>query len=270
MYHVISNDGTKISVEDTNPNSEKVIVLVHGWPLNKKMFEYQKSVLNDYGYRVVSLDLRGFGDSQVTDNGYQYDQLADDLYAVIEQLNVRTVSLLGFSMGGAVVTHYMAKYNNDMVDKLILVGAAVPSFTISKENPYGMTPTSVNQLINQAYHDRPKMCADFGAKVFAQHHSQEFLNWFQTICEQGSGIGTIQTAISLRNENIFSDLSKIKVPTAIFHGKLDQICPYPLAIIQHEQIPNSELYSFEYSGHGVFYDELELFNQILINFLEKK
>jgi len=268
MYYIKSSDETKIAVEDINPYSKETIVMVHGWPISKEMFEYQKNVLNDYNYRIVSFDIRGFGDSEVSSDGYCYDQLAIDLKYVIDSLNVNEVNLLGFSMGGAIVSRYMNMFDNHKVKKLILAGAAAPSFSRTKNNPYGGTIESTNKLINQTYNDRAQMIEEFGSKVFALKHSKAFIDWFHNICMKGSGIGTIKTAISLRDEDVFYDLKYIKAPTLILHGKLDQICPFGFATIMKEQIPNSKLIPFKYSGHGLFYDELGKFNRELIQFLK--
>ena len=261
MNYVTTSDGLKLAVEDINSNAKKIIVMVHGWPLSKEMYEYQKNILVDLDYRVVSFDLRGFGDSEVSGFGYDYDQLATDLYDVIESLNANEINLMGFSMGGAICVHYMAMYNNYKIKKLILLGAAAPSFDKKEDT---------NQLIMSLYQDRPKTVSDFGSRVFSLSHSKAFQKWFKALSFKASGIGTIKTAISLRDENVFGDLNKITVPTAIFHGRLDQICPFGFALIMKEQIPNSVLVPFEYSGHGLFYDELTKFNQTMINFLESK
>ena len=107
MYYIRSNDGTKICVEDINPTYSKVIVMVHGWPMSKEMFEYQKNMFTQWGYRIITFDIRGFGDSDISGSGYHYDQLATDLYMVIESTGINNIILLGFSMGGAVCVHYM-------------------------------------------------------------------------------------------------------------------------------------------------------------------
>lgn len=268
MYYVDASDGAKLAVEDININSNKVVVMVHGWPLCKEMYEYQKNILINKGFRIISFDLRGFGKSQVSSSGYDYNQLATDLKSIIDSLNVENVYLIGFSMGGAICIHYMSLFDNYKVEKLVLIGAAAPSFVKNENNPYGNPIEKVNSLINQAYNDRPQMVKDFGSNVFALNHSNSFKNWFNDLALSASGVGTIKTAISLRDENIFKDLSKIKVPTAIMHGRLDKVCPYGLALIMNNQIPNSKLYTFEYSGHGLFYDELRKFNHDLLEFLK--
>lgn len=268
MYYINSYDGTKLAVEDIHPEGDTTIVLVHGWPICKEMYEYQIDVLRDMGYRIVSFDIRGFGNSQVTESGYDYDSLAKDLNAVIEHTGKKDIILIGFSMGGAICVRYMSLFKNKNVSKLVLLGAAAPSFTISENNPYGNSISSTNTLINETYKDRPAMIEAFSQKVFARNHSKAFKDWFSGLCYRGSGIGTIGTAISLRDENVFDDLSKIEVPTFILHGKLDKICPYGFARIMNEQIKNSQLIPFENSGHGLFYDERDKMNQELLYIID--
>ena len=118
MFFISSNDNAKIAVYDLNPNGERTIVLVHGWPLSHKMFEYQIPTLLNENYRIITLDLRGFGNSDETYTGYNYNQFATDLYYVIYALNLWDFDLLGFSMGGAIVTRYMKMYQGYGVRKL--------------------------------------------------------------------------------------------------------------------------------------------------------
>lgn len=75
MYHITSNDGTKIAVYDYNPQRKQTVFLIHGWPLSHQIFEYQTGLLTNCGYRVVAVDLRGFGQSDTPACGYCYDQL---------------------------------------------------------------------------------------------------------------------------------------------------------------------------------------------------
>ncbi|MCL2354671.1 MAG: alpha/beta hydrolase [Oscillospiraceae bacterium] len=230
MYYIHSTDNAKIAVYDLNPRMHKTILLVHGWPLSHKMFEYQKNVLVHMGYRVVSIDIRGFGNSDETVLGYDYDQLATDLYEVIVALNLNNIILAGFSVGGAIVTRYMRKYNGHGVSKLCLLSAAVPSFTKNTNNPYAaFTKEEINKLLMDIYKDRPKLNEYFGSLFFAQEHSKPLTNWFGRIADSASSSGQIGVLISLRDEILFEDMKHIHVPTGIFHGKLDKICPYELS-----------------------------------------
>lgn len=268
MYFVEVEPGVRICAQVFNPTGERTIVLVHGWPLNRRMFEYQLNVLPARGWRCVVYDIRGFGDSDAPISGYGYDRLADDLRIVVDALGIAQFVLAGFSVGGAIVTRYMARHAGHGVQKLALLSAASPSFVQRPSFPYGMTVESVNRLLTQTYRDRPQMLEDFGKLFFASNVTPAFRNWINNLELAASGIGTIRLLESLRDEDLRRDLAAIRVPTGIFHGARDQICPFELAVAQHNGIAGSVLYRFENSGHAIFYDELERFNDLFFAFLE--
>ena len=267
MFFIQSNDNTNIAVYELNPNAYKTIILIHGWPLSHKMFEYQLPDLIKNGYRVITIDLRGFGNSDVTSNGYTYSQFATDLYYVIYALNLSHFDLLGFSMGGAVAAKYMQLYNGYGVGKLCLLDSAVPSYSKTAYNPYGQPIESTNNLIRLGYNDRPALNENFGNIFFYKKTSNAFKNWFQDLSNSASGIGEMNSLITLRDENVLDSLKYIRVPTGIFHGKEDKICPFPMAGIMHNNIRSSVLFPFENAGHGAFYDVKDEFNRTLIKFL---
>ncbi|MBB6451200.1 non-heme chloroperoxidase [Geomicrobium halophilum] len=264
-YYVQSKDHVNIFVEDTG-NGEPVI-LIHGWPLNHKMFEYQLNALTEKGYRCIVPDLRGFGRSGKPATGYGYDHMADDIYAIVRQLNLGDFHLAGFSMGGAIAIRYVTRYSGQGVKKLFLLGAAAPSFTRREGYPYGMTKEEVNDLIQSTYEDRPDMLADFGENMFATDVSDPFNEWFFHLGLEASGHGTIRAAEALRDEDLRSEFDNIQTKTYIFHGKQDEICPFDFARILHDGIAGSELIPFEKSGHGLFYDQREAFNKTFLQFL---
>lgn len=270
MHYVKSSDGAKIAVYDMNHKTSKTIILIHGWPLSHKMFEYQINPLLESGYRIIRMDIRGFGNSDETDNGFNYDQFATDLCYVIYALNLTSFDLLGFSMGGAIVTRYMAMYNGYGVRKLCLCNAAVPSYCKTENNPYGQTIEDTNKLIELGYNDRPALNEYFGNIFFAKEHSKAFKKWLQNVNNSASGSGEMKSLIALRDENVFNDLKSIDVPTGIFHGKEDKICSFEMAKIVNSNISNSKLFLFENAGHGAFYDDKDKFNKELLKFLNGK
>lgn len=133
MSHKIKSvSGVNISVEDIGTG--KPIVFIHGWPVNHKMFEYQFTELPKHGYRCVGIDLRGFGDSDKPWDGYYYDTMADDVKAVLDTLNLQNVTLVGFSMGGAISIRYITRHHGAHIKKLALLAAAAPCFTKREES----------------------------------------------------------------------------------------------------------------------------------------
>lgn len=265
MYYITSTDGTKIAVYDYNPQEKQTIFLIHGWPLSHKIFEYQINLLTDCGYRVVAVDLRGFGRSDTPACGYTYDQMAADIFQVVRQLRLQNFILTGFSMGGAIALRYMNCFNGFGVCKLILLSAAAPCFAQNFDFPYGKPLQEVNALISLAETDRPQLCRNFSRQLFACPHSEAVIDWFRDIALSASGIGTIKSCIALRDESVQKDFSHVHVPTYIFHGDKDLIVSKELAEIQHRCIRGSKLITLADSGHGIIYDQLEKFNSLFMN-----
>ncbi|TKH45149.1 alpha/beta hydrolase [Paenibacillus terrae] len=213
-YSVEVERGIKLYVEDTGEGIP--VLMVHGWPLDHRMYEYQVALLPSYGYRCIQVDLRGFG-----------------------------------------------------VTQLILLGAATPRFTPSSDFPQGTPVTEVDKLIKQAYTDRPQLVTSFGELLFANPVSQSFGDWIRDQGFASSVHSMAFTLYSLRDSDLRKELTHIRVPTWILHGKLDQVCPFPLAVETQKGIAGSRLIPFERSGHAVFYDALPEFNSTLLSILSQ-
>lgn len=266
-YFVPVEPGINIYVKDVNPTGKKTILFLHGWPLNSRAYEYQFNDLPGKGYRCIAMDTRGFGNSSKPWGGYNYDRLADDVRGVIDALQLQDITLAGHSMGGAIAIRYMSRHNGYKVAKLALFGAAAPSFTIRPDFPHGLPKEAITKLMQDSYNDRPKMLTEFGDMFFFQYVTQPLSNWFLQLGFQAAGWSTAACLQTLRDENLFADIDRIHVPTLILHGIHDKICLYPLAVAQNQAIRDSKLVPFEYSGHGLFYEERNKFNQELVNFI---
>jgi pimeloyl-ACP methyl ester carboxylesterase len=125
MPFVTTPDGTEIFYRDWG--SGRPVVLSHGWPLNSAGWQSQALFLADHGYRVVVHDRRGHGRSPRTRGGNDMDHYAADLAAVINTLDLRNVTLAGFSTGSEEVARYMGEYGTDRVAQAVLIAAGTPS-----------------------------------------------------------------------------------------------------------------------------------------------
>lgn len=267
MGHYIQvEENVKIFVEDVGEGQP--VVLIHGWPLNSKAFEAQVSELASNGFRFIGIDLRGYGKSDKPWSGYDYDTAASDVKAVVDQLGLKNFVLGGFSMGAPIAIRYLSKYGQENVDKLWLMGPAAPLFTQREDFKIGMKPEEVDDIIKQLKEDRPAFLGQFADMFFEQKKSPEFIHWFQLLGLEAGAHSTINSAIALRDEDLRDELSTITIPTAIFHGKKDQVCPYELGEHLEKEIPNSVLVPFKESGHGMNGDEPERFNSEMIRFLQ--
>ncbi|MDF2943357.1 MAG: alpha/beta hydrolase fold protein [Herbinix sp.] len=266
-YYVAVEPNVNIYVEDLNPESKKVILFLHGWPGNYKLFEYQFNQLPKLGYRCIGIDTRGFGNSDKPFHGYDYETLADDVRAVIDTLKLSNITLAGHSNGGAIAIKYMARHKGYGVSKLALFAAGAPSVIKRPNFPYGADKEAILQLIQGTYTDRPKMLRDFGDMFFYQHTSEAFSDWFLQLGLQAAGWATAAIVNTWLKEVLFTDLEAIRVPTLIIHGIHDKVVSFQMGEIQNQLIKNSKLIPFEFSGHGSFYDQKDEFNDVLAKFI---
>lgn len=244
------------------------VVLIHGWPLNNAMYEYQYQYLVEKGFRVIGISLRGFGKSDRPYGKYDFDTFSDDIKVVLEKLKIENAVLGGFSMGSAVTLHYVTKYNSAHIRKLALFGATGPSWKQRDGYPYGISDQGAADLIQQTKTNRQKLVAGFGKGFEGQEGGlfPEALNWLETINLDASPYATTQAITALRDLDLRPELAKIKIPVALFHGVNDKLCDITLSEQLHKGIKGSYLVRFEKSGHGLFLEEMDKFNTELEKF----
>src|SRR6202451_3896174 len=136
MNTITTKDGTTIFYKDwgTGPT----VVFSHGWPLNADAWDSQMLFLGQNGYRVVAHDRRGHGRSSQPWDGNNMDTYADDLGALLDQLDLKNVTLVGHSTGGGEVVRYIGRHGNKRVAKAVLIGAVPPLMLKTDTNPGGL------------------------------------------------------------------------------------------------------------------------------------
>lgn len=269
MY-VKVEENVYIYVEDINPEGDKTILFLHGWPVDHTAFEYQYNQLPKQGFRCIGMDMRGFGLSDSTWGGYDYNTLSDDVRKVIDTMGLKDITLGGHSTGGAIAVRYMARHQGHGVSKLGLFAAAAPSLIQRSYFPYGLQRQQILDIIQGTQSDRPAMLRNFGSMIFSNFISTGISDWIYRLGIQASSWATAAIANTwLNEEELFNDLPKIQVPTLILHGLDDKVCLFPLAIAQKNAIPGATLVPFESCGHFLFYDQMDRFNEELINFVKQ-
>jgi len=260
-----------VKLHVTDLGEGQPIVLIHGWPLNDAMYEYQYQYFVEKGFRVIGISMRGFGKSDRPYGKYDFDVFSDDIKVVLEKLKINNAVLGGFSMGGAVVIHYMAKYNGAHVSKLALFAAAAPSWKQREGYPYGASDEAAAGLIQTTRTNRQQLIEDFGKAFAASENaiSAGMAQWLASINSDASPYATTQSIIALRDLDLRPALSKINVPVAIFHGTKDKLCDFVFAEQLHKGLKNSYIVKFENSGHALFIEEMEKFNTELEKFAKK-
>lgn len=261
--------GVKLHVTDVGEGQP--IVLIHGWPLSDAMYEYQYQGLSRRGFRVIGITLRGFGKSDRPYGKYDFDVFSDDIKVVLEKLNIQNAVLGGFSMGGAVVLHYVTKHNAAHISKLALFAAAAPSWKQRPDFPYGVPVANAEALVKATMTNRQDLIAGFGADFPAKEGgiSKNVEKWLENINLEAWPYAITESIKALLDLDLRPELSKINIPVVIFQGVHDKLCDLPLAEQLQKGIKNASLVRFENSGHALFVEEADKFNTELEKFARK-
>jgi non-heme chloroperoxidase len=267
----VTGEIVKLSYEDYGQGNP--VVLIHGWPLSKEMWEYQLEPLINAGSRVIAYDRRGFGKSDRPWSGYDYDSLTDDLRHVIEELDLNNVTLVGFSMGGGEVARYFTRYNGDRVSKVVLISSIVPYMLKSEDNPEGLEQENLNDMMNELKKDRIGFLDDFGKHFFGIHAlkhpvSAPLLDYYRMLGSMASPRATQECMKSFSMTDLRKDAQAITVPTLIIHGDADKTVPIEASSRRAVKlIPGSQFVEYEGAPHGLFYTHRERLNMDLVSFI---
>ena len=253
----------------------KPVVLIHGWPLSGQSWEKQTAALLAAGHRVITYDRRGFGLSDKPASGYDYDTLAGDLHQLITRLDLRGVTLAGFSMGGGEVARYLGKYGSERVKKAAFIAAIPPFLLKTPDNRLGVDGSVFEGIKQALVADRLAFLAGFlanfynvdvlGGKLISDQVVQSSWN----IASGASPKGTLG-CVSAWLTDFRKDLAAIKVPTLVVHGDADRIVPLAASAKRtHEAIRGSRLVVLEGAPHGLNWTHAEQLNRALLDFLGK-
>ena len=161
----VSSNGITLHYTDTGGDGRPV-VLIHGWPLSGLAWASQEGALVDAGYRSIAYDRRGFGHSDHPEEGYDYDTFAADLAGLLDGLDLRDVTLVGFSMGGGEVVRYLATHGSDRVRSAVLAGAVPPYLLKTADNPDGgLDEDAVQEMEEGARTNRKEFLDGFTTDV---------------------------------------------------------------------------------------------------------
>jgi pimeloyl-ACP methyl ester carboxylesterase len=243
--------------------------------LSGRSWEKQVPSLIEAGYRVITYDRRGFGQSSQPWDGYDYDTFASDLHKLILHLDLHEVTLVGFSMGGGEVARYVGTYGTERVSKAVFAGAVPPYLYITEDNPQGgLDDATIAEFQKGVKGDRLAFLEGFTTNFFAAGDrtdlvSEPFRIYNRDIAALASPKGTLDCIAAFALTDFRQDLEKFNIPTLVIHGDSDAIVPLEVSGQRtHESIPGSRLVVVEGGPHGFNATHPEQFNAALIDFLQ--
>lgn len=249
------------------------VVLIHGYPLNGHSWEKQERVLLRNGYRVITYDRRGFGQSSQPTTGYDYDTFAADLNALLEHLNLVDIVLVGFSMGTGEVTRYLGTYGSGRVRKAALLGAIPPYLVKTDDNPEGVDRQVFEDIKAAVEKDRPAYFKDFldnfyNVDMYAgtRISDQAWQNSFNVAVNASAyaAYACVDTWLT----DFRGDLAKIDVPVLLIHGDADRILPYESTAARLPAlIKDLEVHTVAGGPHNIAWTHPEEVNGPLLDFV---
>ncbi|MEP6561297.1 MAG: alpha/beta hydrolase [Nakamurella sp.] len=210
--------------------SGPVVVLLHGWPLDSRSWEPQLHPLLEAGYRVITYDRRGFGKSSRPAAGYDFSTLAADLDAVLTQLDLREVALVGFSFGTGEIARYIGVHGTERLRSCVIIESLAPSFAKSPDNPTGVDQDGVSGVQQAILDDRYAWLTGLLGDLFnldenlGKRISEETVRASWAAAAEASPIATWSCPPGWL-EDFGDDIKRIDVPTLIMHGTADRILP---------------------------------------------
>lgn len=263
MPYLDATDGTRLFYKDVGAGPP--VVALHSWSLSSAMWEYQLPLLVGAGRRVIALDRRGHGRSDVPGTGYDLDTLADDVHRLVEALDLRDVTFLAHSMGTCEVVRYLTRHGSGRTSRAVLVGAMTPHFAgfVGQEG--------VEAVVADLHADRP---AWFGSGVDA-YFARPASGVSQALADDGvvTILATpleVQTAClrSFAGTDLTAELVTIDVPVLLVHGDVDASAPLEITgRPTAELVPGARLEVYEGAPHGLYVTHRERLAADLAGFL---
>ena len=262
-----------IEIHYEDHGSGDPVVMVHGYPLNGNSWERQERELLAEGFRVITYDRRGFGRSSQPTVGYDYNTFAADLSDLLEQLDLRNVVLVGFSMGSGEVTRYLGTYGSSRVRKAALLAAIPPFLLKTDDNPEGVDRQVFEEIKAAIAKDRYAYFKDFldnfynVDKLMPDRISESA---WQASFAVAAGCSPFATyaCVDTWLTDFRRDLPKIDVPVLIVHGTEDRILPYEATAARLPALLDDvKLVAIDAGPHNIAWTHPDEVNRALLEFL---
>lgn len=274
--YITTRDGVRLYYKDWGPKNGPVVTFSHGWPLSSDGWESQMLFLASKGYRVIAHDRRGHGRSSQPWDGNDMDHYADDLATVIDTLDLKNVTLVGFSTGGGEVARYIGRHGTNRVKKAVLVSAVPPMMLKTPSNPGGLPMEVFDGMRKASRENRSQLYLDIASGPFFGFNrpgakvSQGLIQSFWVQGMQAGHKNTYDSIAAFSATDFRDDLKKFDVPTLVIHGDDDQIVPIDAsAKASAKLIRNAQLLIYPGAPHGLADTHKDRLNQDLLNFLQK-
>jgi non-heme chloroperoxidase len=229
--------------------------------------------LVEEGYRVITYDRRGFGQSSKTTFGYDYDTFARDLDNLIEMLNLTNITLVGHSMGSGEVTRYISSFGQQRIKCAVMISPIPPFLLKTEQNKSGVDKKIFEGFKEAILKDRFAFISEFlknfyNLGILNHGVSEEKLRADFNIACISSPVAFLK-CVDTWLTDFRNDLSSIKVPLLVIHGDKDNILPMDSTakLISH-YVP-MDFKIIKNGSHGIPWTHAEEINSLMVEFMQR-
>jgi len=241
---IIANNHT-ISYTDEGPDNAPVIILTHGFPFNKSMWNKQIEVLIET-YRVIAYDVRGHGNSTSGTDNFSIELFVNDLLDLMDALKIEKAMLCGLSMGGYIALNAVENFPKRF-SALILCDTNCTADSPETREKRMKTIESIQENGLEQYANE-SLKNLFAPESFVTNKEKIEVVKEMIMETSVQSLSSTLIALSKRKETC-TGLAKIRIPVLIVVGKEDQITPPDAALWMQKNIKGSILNIIEHAGH---------------------
>jgi len=255
-----------ISLSYGDSGSGPAVVLLHGFPLTRDMWQPQEEALVESGFRLITPDLRGFGESEVSEGPYSMSLFADDLVALLDHLKIDRAIIGGMSMGGYILLNLLERYPERVVAACFITTRSSSDSETAKAGRLAL----LERMKKEGTGSLAELStATLMAGETVRHNPelvQTVYRWMTSADLKG-----IEGALHalLERKDYSSQLKNFDLPCLVIGA--DQDCavqPEDLRVLS-EGLPNNELCVIPHAGHMANLEQPGAFNRCLLRFLHQ-
>ncbi|WP_377891661.1 alpha/beta fold hydrolase [Alkalihalobacillus sp. R86527] len=257
-------DGVELYYEDVGMGSP--IIFIHGVWMSSRFFKKQLPYFRQK-YRAISLDLRGHGQSTHSDSGHTVATYAKDLRQFIQKLDLRDVTLVGWSMGAFVIWEYIHQFGEEGLKGTVIVDELASDFKWPDFEIGAFDLPALTGMMQQIQTDQRGLLKGFLPLMFKDEVPDEELEW---MLEETTKLPASIASAILFDQSIVDCrpyLNEISIPTLLCFGKEEKLIPIAAGEHLNKEIPHSKLEIFTNSCHCPFLEEPERFNKVVEEFV---
>ncbi len=273
LITVGQENSTPVELYYEDHGTGQPVVLIHGYPLDGSSWERQARELRGAGYRVITYDRRGFGQSSKVETGYDYDTFASDLDTLLTTLDLTDVILVGFSMGTGELSRYAKNHGTDRVAKFAFLGSLEPGMLANGVPQQVFDDIDANARKDRFawftafYQDFYNLDENLGSRI-----SQEAVDASWNTATRSAPVAAY-AVVPTWVEDFTADVEAVRAsgkPSLIAHGTADQILPIDATGRPfHEAFPEAEYHEIDGAPHGMLWTHADEVNAILLPFVQK-